>query len=152
MGASEFDRCLDPLAAGTGKKYLGETAAGAQAERLAEFAGEIRHMALQHRRPVAIELALQRLDQPRVVVTQIVDAITREEIENDPAVARLEFCAAAPCVSDVHLQHVEQPAPLRIDITVIAGAAVLRLRAYPLQHPVPSPATVRHNAGRALRV
>jgi hypothetical protein len=131
MSAGEFNGCLDPLAPGTGEKYLGEPTAGAHAERLAELAGEIRYMALQHRRPLAIELALERLDQRGVVVAQIVYAIPREKIENDAAVARLKLCAAAPCISDVHLQHVEQPAPLRIDVLVI-GAAVLRLGAYSL--------------------
>ena len=53
--------------------------------------------------PGSIEFVLKRLDQPRVIVPNIVDAIARNEIEDGPAIGRLEFGPGAARVADIHL-------------------------------------------------
>ena len=121
MGAGEFDNGLDTLAAGTGKKGFRQATAGALAEFFGELAREVRYVTLQHRRTGFVELIFQSRDQPGMVMADVVDAITGNEIEDGPPVGRVKFSASARRVTDIHLQDVEEPAPLRVDELVVAG-------------------------------
>lgn len=79
-------------------------------------------MALQHRRTLPVQFPLQRLNDGRMVVSGIMYAITREEIQKPPPVFRLQFDANAAPVAHVHLQRIQQPYPLRVHVFLIFNA------------------------------
>ena len=55
-------------------------------------------MALQHRRPGAIQFLLERRDDRGMIVAGVVDAVAGEKIENAAAVGREQFCSGAALV------------------------------------------------------
>jgi len=76
-------------------------------------------MALQHGGARAVQLCLERGHQARVVVTDIVDTVARDEVQDHPAVRCVKLRARASEVGDVHLQSVEKLHPLRVDVVSI---------------------------------
>jgi hypothetical protein len=54
-----------------------------------------------------------------MIVAGVVDAVTREEIEEAPPIFGLQLGAVATPVANVHLQRVEQTHPLRIYVFLI---------------------------------
>jgi len=120
-GASELDGGLDAFAARAAKERSGQAPAGAPAQTLGQFTGQLRHMALQHGGAVAIQFLLQRRDDGGMVVSGVVDAIARQKIEDAAAIGRKQFRPEATLVGHVHLQQVQQADPLRIDVLRVAG-------------------------------
>ena len=113
-GARELDDGFDALAARTGEKHALQTAAGARRQALRQFRRQPGHVALQHGRPLAIQFFLERGNNGRMVVPDVMHAIAGEEIENAPSVRGEEFAARTALVGHIHLQQVEQANPLRI--------------------------------------
>ena len=74
---------------------------------LSQLPGKLGNLALQNSRILANQFPLQRLDDRRVVVAGVVDAIPGQEIEDIPIVFGLQF-PGAPAVAHVHLQCVEK--------------------------------------------
>ena len=87
--------------------------------RCASSRGKFRNVALQHRRAAAVEFLFERGDDRRVVVAGVVDAITRKKVEDTAAVGGEELHTGAAVVVHVHLQQVQQPHPLRVDVVGI---------------------------------
>ena len=76
-------------------------------------------MALQHGGTELIQFVLQPLDHVGVVVSDVVDAVSREEIEDAPAIRREKFRSEASFIRNVHFQDVQQRDPLRVYVTGI---------------------------------
>ena len=79
-------------------------------------------MALQHGRTLPVQLRLERRQNIRVIVSDIVNAISGQEVQNSPAIAGKKLRSGASFVADIHLQNIEQPDPLRIDVAGIGRA------------------------------
>ena len=58
----------------------------------------------------------------------IVDAIAGVEIENDPAIRGNQLGTFAAVISDIHIENVEQPHPLRIDVLLVEVFAAVEAR------------------------
>ena len=59
-----------------------------------------------------------------MIVPDVVNAISRIEIEDTSAVGGVEFGSLATPVFDVHLHDFEQSRPLRIDVTLVTSDGV----------------------------
>ncbi len=57
-----------------------------------------------------------------MVVPDVVHAVTRQKIENAPAICGEQFAAQAALVADIHFQQIQQPDPQRIDMFGIKRA------------------------------
>ena len=64
------------------KKTFREPAARKPAEPPPEFAGKFGNMRLNHRRPAALEFLSQGSDHRGMVVADVVNAVSREKVEN----------------------------------------------------------------------
>src|SRR5260370_20663290 len=84
-------------------------------------------MSLNHRWTAAPQFALQCAHYNRMVMADVVNAVSREEVENPPAVIGKEFQSHAALVADVHLQQVEKPHPFRVHPSGIALRRACRL-------------------------
>jgi len=78
-------------------------------------------MALQHRRPSALQLLFERCNDARMIVTRIMHAISRKKIEDRPSVIDMQFDALTAIVLDIHLQQIEKLCPLRIHMRPVQG-------------------------------
>jgi hypothetical protein len=56
-----------------------------------------------------------------VVVAGIVNAIAREKVQKSASIRGKEFGSYATLVTNVHLEQVQEPCPLRIDVIRIEG-------------------------------
>src|SRR5664279_2534572 len=96
VSAGELDGGFHALAAGVGEIDPLEFAAGEMDEALRELGGELRHVALQHGGAGAVQFFLERVDDGGMIVSGVMYAIAREEIEIAAAVGGEEFgCRAA---------------------------------------------------------
>ena len=73
-------------------------------------------MALQHGRAAPVEFVVQCLDDRRVIVSNLVNAVSGKEIEDDVTFGGGQFRSEALAILRLHLQQVEQPYPLRIHV------------------------------------
>src|SRR5690348_13701857 len=73
-------------------------------------------MALQHRGTAQVELAMQRLDNSRMIMSGIMDTVSGEKIEDHLAIAGIEFASRAAREFPPHLQQLKQSDPLRVDM------------------------------------
>src|SRR5713226_2636632 len=89
--ARKFDRRLDTFAARTAEKCLRHFSAGPGAQARAEFARQLRNVALQHGRPSSVQLVLQGRDDFGMIMARVVHAISREEVQDGPSVAGLQL-------------------------------------------------------------
>jgi len=83
-------------------------------------------VALKHRGAVAVELVFERRDHSGMVVANVVDAVSGNEIQDASPVDGVEFCANAAHVFDVHLQDIEQPRPLRVHVSFVERFVIRR--------------------------
>jgi hypothetical protein len=83
-------------------------------------------VALKHRGAVAVELVFERRDHSGMVVADVVDAVSGNEIQDASPVDGVEFCANAAHVLDVHLQDIEQPCPLRVHVSFVERFVIRR--------------------------
>ena len=134
VGAREFDDGLDAFAARAGKERFCQSPAGFLAQSLGQLPGEARNVRLKHGRAELIELSLQRGDEARMIVTDIVDAIAGIKVDDPPPFDGFEFGSFAADIFDVHSHYVEQSRPLRIDVALILpDAALNHFQHHPLQ-------------------
>ena len=102
--ARKLDGRLDALAAGAGKEHLVEAAAGARAQRWPRAPASSGHgSATSPDR--AVQFFLQRADDVRMIVPGVVDAIARQEIEDNAAIRGVQ--ASTPSqrvVANIHLR------------------------------------------------
>jgi hypothetical protein len=78
---------------------------------------------LKHRWSVAIELVFKSARNARMVVPDVVNAVAGIEIQNAPTVIGEELRSDADRVVHIHPEHVEQPHPLRIDVSFVSWLA-----------------------------
>ena len=114
VGSRELDGGFHPFASRRSEERLRQTATRALAQLLRQFSGQIRNVRLNHRRTTALQFALQCPHHRRMIVTDIVNAVTGEKIENAPSVVGEQFHSQAPLVANIHLQQIEKPHPFRV--------------------------------------
>jgi hypothetical protein len=106
-GAGELDRRLNTFAAGAAEENLAQHAASPRAQLLAELSRTLRHMRLDHRRPAAIEFLAQCREHYWVIVSNIVNAVTGEKIQDASAVVGKELASGTSFVPDIHFEQVQ---------------------------------------------
>src|SRR5581483_4136940 len=84
-------------------------------------------MCLYHRRTAALQFLLQRAHYIRMVVSHVVNAISRQEIDDALALRRQQLRPGTAFVPHIHLQQLEKPHPLRIDPRRVTFRAALQL-------------------------
>src|SRR5947207_12632418 len=86
MSTRKFNRGFDSFTARTSKKNFRQPAARAAAQFFCKLACGFRHMRLNHRRALALQLFAKCGNHGGVVVTNVVNAIPGKEIEDAPAI------------------------------------------------------------------
>ncbi len=122
-GTGKLDGGLDSFASGGGEIDLVEAAAGPGAELLGEFTGSSSYVTLQHGWAASVEFGVERIDDLRVVVAEVVNAVSGEEVEDGTAVGGAQRFSAALDVVGIHFEQVKQADPLRIDVLQIGNLA-----------------------------
>jgi hypothetical protein len=124
--AGEFDGSFHAFAAGAAKESFGEMSAGERGEALCERSGAAGGVALQHGGPGGLQLANELADDVWMVVAGVVDAVAREEVEDDASVFGMQFGTVTGAVFDVHPEKAEESNPFRIDevtVGVVGGSS-----------------------------
>src|SRR6516225_9298193 len=122
-GTAEFNRSFHAFAATTAKISLRQSTAGQTAQAFCQLSRQFRNVALQHCRTALVQFVFQRFYDGWVVVASVVDTITREKIENAPAVASKQLRADTTLILHVHIQNIQQMHPLRVDIFPIGTSS-----------------------------
>src|SRR5581483_11728987 len=94
--ARKLDDGFHSLATRAAKKCFGHGSPGQPAQARRKFTGKLRNMTLEHRRTAAIKFGFERRDDRRMVMADVVNAISREKIQNAVALSGLQFRALAP--------------------------------------------------------
>ena len=81
-------------------------------------------MSLNHCRTASLHSA--DTNDVRLVMANVVDAVTGEKIEDPPSVFNEQFNAHAPLITHVHLQQVEKPHPFRVHALCVALRCAFR--------------------------
>ena len=76
-GARKLDRGFHAFAAAAAEIDFFQSAAGQLAQAPREVAGNFWHVTLQHSRPMLVHFVFERLNDVRMVVACIVDAVSR---------------------------------------------------------------------------
>jgi hypothetical protein len=88
--ASFFSRASmlsNGMASVSGRRGPKPSPACALAQLLAQFAGPLRDVRLDHRRSATVQLFADRCDHRRMIVPDVVHAVSRQKIENAPPTA-----------------------------------------------------------------
>src|SRR2546427_474178 len=72
-------------------------------------------------RTTSTQLILERSDNLWMVVPRVMNAVAGEKIEVAAAILRQQLHALAARITNIHLEQIQQPDPLRIHISFIAG-------------------------------
>src|SRR5450631_680393 len=128
MGTSELDCGLNTLTAGAAKKHLSEPTSRKFAKPRGQWTSKNRHVALEHGRPLSIKLSFESRDSTWMIVSNIMNAVPGIEVENNPTICRMKFSSSAARINHIHLQSVEQPDPLRVDVLRIDALANICVR------------------------
>ncbi len=91
MGSRKLDRRFDALAAGGSEEGFVSRPPARCAKFFGQFPGEIRNVRLDHRRTAALQFSLQRAHHVRMVVANVVNAISGKKIENASSVRRKQL-------------------------------------------------------------
>ena len=86
MCTRKLDGSLNAFAARAGKKYFGQSASGALAKTLRQFACQFWNVALQHNCATLLQFIDDGRQYVGMIVADIVDAIPGKKIENESAV------------------------------------------------------------------
>jgi hypothetical protein len=80
MSPRKLNNCFDAFTTGAAEKYFGELTSGKLAKPCREFTCQFGDMTLKHRRTAAIKFLFQRGDHSRMVMADIVNAISGEKV------------------------------------------------------------------------
>jgi hypothetical protein len=89
------------------------------AQPLRQFTREFRHVALQHCRTTPVQFVFQRLNNVRMAVPRVVNAVPRQEVEDSSCVPGKKLCSRAAFIPDIQSQQVQQRHPLRVDVFLV---------------------------------
>src|ERR1700756_3501460 len=78
------------------------------AQPLRQFTREFRHVALQHCGTTPVQFVLQRLNNVRMVVACVVNAVPGQEVQNSPSAPGKKLCSRAAFIPDIQRQQVQQ--------------------------------------------
>ena len=117
----ELDGGLDTLATRAGEKDPFQIAASKRAQTLGQFACQFRNVTLQHRRPPAIQFLLQGLNNPWMIMSRVVDTVTRQKIQIALPTFTEQFGSETALVANIHVEQVQQAHPLRIHELCVCG-------------------------------
>src|SRR6202051_2426928 len=107
-GASKFNSGLYPFAAAAPEEHLAQFASSKIAKPAGKVTGQLRYVALQHRRTATVHFIFQCLNNVRMVVSNIVNTVSGEVIENTPAVRSEKLGSKAPVILHIHLQNIKE--------------------------------------------
>jgi hypothetical protein len=113
---------FNTLTAGAAKECLANPAARQRTQSLGQFTGSLRHMALQHRRTLPVQLVFYGANDCRVIMAEIVNAVTRKKVEYAAPFRGEELSSNTAFILNIHLQELQKPNPLRV-----YGARILLL-------------------------
>ena len=119
MSSGKLDGCLYAFTARAAEECLFHFPTSQPAKPVREPPGEFGNVALQHRRPAPVEFALQSLDNARMVMAGVVDAIAGQKVQNAAPIRGEQRRTGAAVVRRVHAQNVEEANPLRIYVQAI---------------------------------
>lgn len=89
-------------------------AARERTQALSQFAGALGYVALEHCRAAPVQLVFYRVNDRRVIVAEIVNAIAGEEIQYALPFAGEQLGPNATFIMNIHLQQFQQARPLRV--------------------------------------
>src|ERR1700681_250481 len=92
-GSRKLDCRLHTLAAAAAEGNFFQFPARQLTQAPRQFAGDLRHMALQHRRTTPIHFVLQRLNDVWMVVPAVVNAVAGQEVQDATTVLREQLAA-----------------------------------------------------------
>src|SRR6185312_13767922 len=98
------------------KEHLAQLAARAVAQFVGQFSRPVRHVRLDHGRSTTLQFVPYRCDYSRMIVSDVVYAVTGEKIQDTTALRSEEFASKTTFVANIHLKQVQQSDPLRIYI------------------------------------
>src|ERR1700676_55127 len=94
----EFDCGLHSLAAATAEEHFAQLTARKVAKPARKLPGEFRHMTLQHGWTATVHFLFQHLDYIGMIVTDVVNAVAGEIVENASSVSGEELGSKAPII------------------------------------------------------
>jgi hypothetical protein len=74
----------------------------------------------QHHRAGAVQLIFERVDNRRMVVARVVDAIARKKVDDAPAIGSEQLSSHASFIGDIHPEQAKQLDPLGIHIVGVS--------------------------------
>src|SRR5579872_961070 len=102
--ACELDRRFNSFAAAAAEIDFTKSAARQCAQTLGKFSSDSRNMALEHRRTASVQFLFECLEDVWMVVTGVMNAISRKKVQDLPAVACKKLASPAELVVYVHSQ------------------------------------------------
>src|ERR1700686_1543687 len=106
-GSRKLDCRLHALAAAAAEADFFQLPASQLTQAPRQVAGDLRHMALQHRRTTPIHFVLQRLNDVGMVVAGIVNAVAGQKVQYATTVFREQLATETALILNVHAQQVE---------------------------------------------
>src|SRR5579864_131287 len=121
MQAGKFNDRLDALASGTAEVTFVKAAGRTTTKLSREFCRRLRDMTLQHGRAATIQFVAEGCGDRRMIVAQVMHAVSGEKIQDSPAVFGKELDAGTARVADIHLEQIEKSYPLRVNVRGVIG-------------------------------
>src|SRR5262252_6053544 len=114
VSSRKLDGGLHSFASGRGEERLGQPPTSSSAKLIRQFSRDVRHMRLDHRRTTPRQLLLECPHHVGMIVANVVNAVSRKEVHDSASICREKLGSHTAFVTDIHLQQVEKPHPLRI--------------------------------------
>ena len=121
VGAGELDGSLDAFAARAAEEYFRQLSPGAATQPFRQFTRQFRNVTLQHHGPALLQFVHDGRYDVRMVVTNIVDAVSGKEVQNATSIRREQLGPQAPLIADGKVQYVQQLHPLGVYVLGIRG-------------------------------
>ena len=128
VGAGKLDGSLDAFAARAGEEYFGQPPPGAVTKTFRQFARQFRNVALQHNGAALLQLVHHGGQYVRMIVTDVVNAVSGEKIENATAVTRDQLRSHATFIADGEFEYVQQFHPLGVHVLGVEAIGRNRFR------------------------
>src|SRR5438309_4896796 len=114
MRPRKLDRRLHSFASRRTKEGALQSSPSSLAKFFSKFSCQVGDVGLNHGRPAAPQFLLKRRNHVRMVVPDVVNAVSGKKIQNPSAVRHEEIRTYAELVPNVRLQQTDKPLPGRI--------------------------------------
>lgn len=115
MSPCKLDSCFHSFTSRGAEECPAKPPTRTLAQFLSQFAGEICNMGLDHRWTATLQFCLQGGHYVRMIMSRIVNAVSRKEVEYEATLGGKEFSTQTSLVAHIHLQQIQQPDPRWID-------------------------------------